>query len=159
MVASPVDLVASVCPLHADQEKRATRGMSGRSRHDSHMPNATSLTAALQPLLPLRIQHVEFADRTTLTVMGDGWSLNLLGDWTWSRGELVVTDADQPDAEDAVWDLCGLDLVGLHFPDPAFDGDCSFNLSDGSLEVRSDRSGWETWTYRHEDLDVVYVGL
>ena len=123
------------------------------------MPDATSLTTALPPLLPLRIQHVAFHDGATLTVVGDRWSLNLLGDWAWRRCDVLLTDAEQPGAEDAVWGLCGLDLVGLHFPDPTFDGDCSFTLSDGSLEVRSDRSGWETWTFRHEGLDLVYVGL
>jgi hypothetical protein len=122
------------------------------------MPDATSLMTALQPLLPLRIREVEFHDRTTLTVVGDEWSLNLLGDWAWRRGEAMVTDAEQPEAEDAVWDLCGLDLVGLHFPDPSFAGDCSFTLSDGSIVVRSDRTGWDTWTFRHEALAVVYVG-
>ena len=39
------------------------------------------------------------------------------------------------------------------------DGDCEFVLSNGSLGVRSDRSGWETWTYRHDGLEVVFVGL
>lgn len=123
------------------------------------MPDVTSLATALRPLLPLRVQQAELHSGTTLTVTGDGWSLNLLGDWKWCRGEVVVTDAQQPDAEDAVWDLCGLDVVGLRFPNPTFEGDCSFILSDGSLDVRSDRSGWETWTYSHEALDAVYVGL
>lgn len=70
-----------------------------------------------------------------------------------------MADQNQPDTEDAVWDLCGVELIAARFPDPACSGDCLFILSDGSLDVRSDRSGWETWTYRHDDLDVVYVGL
>lgn len=123
------------------------------------MPDATtSLTTALRPLLPLRIRQVEFHDGTTLTILGDEWSLNLLGEWAWRRGEVYVTSAEQPNAEDVVWDLCGLDLVGLDFPDPMFAGDCSFDLCDGSLDVRSDRSGWDTWIFRHEDLPLVYVG-
>ena len=123
------------------------------------MSEATALRSALGPLWPLRIQQVELYDGTTLTVFGDRWSLNLLGVWAWRRGELLVTGADSPDAEDAVWDLCGLDLVAVHFPDAAFDGDCTFTLSDGSLEVLSARSGWETWTFHHEALDMVYVGV
>jgi hypothetical protein len=140
-------------------DRRAYRGTCGRStRHDSYMPDATSLASALQPLLPLGIVEVEF-HHGTLTVVGDHWSLNLMGDWAWQRDAVVVTDSDQPTAEHAVWDLCGMQVVEVRFPDPAFDGDSSFILSDGSLEVRSDRSGWETWTFRHDDLDVVYVGL
>jgi hypothetical protein len=71
------------------------------------VPNAISLAAALQPLLPLRIEEVQFR-HGTLTVIGDRWSLNLIGEWEWRRGPVVVTDQDQPDAEDAVWNLCGL---------------------------------------------------
>lgn len=123
------------------------------------MHDATiSLTTALQPFLPLRIRQVELHAGTTLTVVGDDWSLNLLGEWSWRKGEVRVTDAEQPDAADAVWDMCGLDLVGLHFPNAAFAGDCSFALSDGCLEVWSDRTGWDTWIFRHKALDVVYVG-
>ena len=51
-----------------------------------------------------------------------------------------------------------MQVVEVRFPDAAFDGDCSFILSDGSLHVRSDRKGWETWTFMRDDLDVVYVG-
>lgn len=122
------------------------------------MPDTTSLSAALQPLVPLRVRQVECQDGTTLSVVGDEWSLNVVGDWAWRRGEVLVAAAGQPDVEDVVWDLCGLDLVGLHFPDPAFAGDCSFTLSDGRLDVCSDRTGWDTWTFRHEALNVVYVG-
>lgn len=90
---------------------------------------------------------------------GHQWSLNLIGDWEWSREGLVVTESGAPDAEDAAWDLCGADLIKVQFPDPAFDGNCIFVLSDGALHARSDRSGWETWTFRHDHLPVVYVGL
>ncbi|MGA8247548.1 MAG: hypothetical protein WB797_11640 [Nocardioides sp.] len=122
------------------------------------MQDATSLGASLPPLLPLRIGTVEHA-APTLTVIGERWSLVLLGDWSWCRDDLVVTGSARPGAEDAVLDLCGSKVIGIDFPDPDFDGDCSFRLSDGSLEVRSDRSGWETWTFHHDDLDVVFVGL
>lgn len=122
------------------------------------MQDAPSLGVALRPLLPLRIGEVEYLD-PTLTVIGERWSLVLLGDWSWRRGDGVVTSSAQPGVEDAVWDLCGFEVIGINFPDPAFDGDCSFSLSDGSLDVRSDRSGWETWTFHHDDLDVVFVGL
>src|SRR5262245_47165830 len=122
------------------------------------MAPATTLALAVEPLMPLQIRAVEY-HYPTLVAIGERWSLALLGEWAWLRDGVVVTDWDHPTAEDAVWDLCGLELIGVHFPDPAFDGDCSFSLSDGSLEVRSDRSGYETWTFTHDDLEVVFVGL
>lgn len=121
------------------------------------MHDATSLAAAIRPLVPLRVRQVEYHD-PMLTVIGDRWSLALIGEWTWRRGDQVAATFGEPNTEDAVWDLCGLDLVDVRFPDPAFDGDCSFVLSDGRIEVRSDRSGFETWTFRHDALDVVFVG-
>lgn len=122
------------------------------------VPNATSLTGALHPLVPLRIGAVE-TQNGSLTVIGERWSLAVVGQWVWLREGVLVTGWDQPAAEDAVWDLCGVELLRVDFPDPSFDGDCSFGLSDGTLDVRSDRSGWETWTFRHDDLEVVFVGL
>lgn len=121
------------------------------------VPDATSLAVALEPLVPLRIDFVEFHEGT-LTVIGERWSLVLVGHWTWHRNGAPVTGWDQPDSEDAVWDLCGLELLRVNFPDPACDGNCSFGLSDGSLDARPDRTGWETWTFHHEDLNVVFVG-
>lgn len=122
------------------------------------VPDATSLAVALEPLVPLRIRSVEF-HHGSLTVIGERWSLAVVGVWTWHREGVLVTGWDQPGAEDTVWDLCGLELLGADFPDPSFDGDCSFGLSDGVLDIRSDRTGWETWVFHHDDLDVVFVGL
>jgi hypothetical protein len=122
------------------------------------MQDATSLSIAVLPLLPLRIGAVEYND-PALVMIGDGWSLTLVGAWTWRRDGGVVTGWDSPGAVDAVWDLCGTEVIGVNFPDPAFDGDCSFSLTDGCLDVRSDRSGYETWTFQHEALDVVFVGV
>lgn len=122
------------------------------------MPSASYLAVALQPLLPLQINAVEFHE-PSLTVIGERWSLAVVGEWAWHRGGVRVTGWDEPSAEDAVWDLCGSELVGVKFPNPEFDGDCSFSLSNGSLDVRSDRTGWETWTFHHDDLETVYVGL
>jgi hypothetical protein len=123
------------------------------------MQDATSLAADLSPLLPLLIRRAEVVSGINLSIGGDAWSLNVMADWAWQRSGVVVADADQPDAADAVWDLCGLDLLAVHFPDPECSGDCSFILSDGSLDVRSDRTGWESWTLQHDSLHVVYVGL
>lgn len=110
------------------------------------------------PLVPLCIQTVEYED-PSLVVIGDGWSLAFLGSWAWRRGDAVVTEWGEPATSDAVWDLCGLDLLAVRFPNAPGTGDCSFDLSDGGfLEVRSDHSGYETWTFRHDDLDVVFVG-
>jgi hypothetical protein len=118
---------------------------------------AASLAVALRPLLPLRIRGVWFF-HSSLIVTGDRWSLAVVGEWTWHRDGVLVTGWSQPAAENAVWDLCGLELLAVNFPDPAVDGDCSFCLSDGSLDFRSDRTGWETWTFHHDAL-VVFVGL
>jgi hypothetical protein len=46
------------------------------------MPAATSLAVALRPLLPLRIGSVEF-HHSALTVVGERWSLAIVGEWTW----------------------------------------------------------------------------
>lgn len=126
--------------------------------HDAAMPDASSLVVALRPLLPLRIGTVEYND-PRLIVLGDRWSLALLGDWTWRCDGGVVTSCGGAGAEDAVWHLCGSEVIGVSFADPAFNGDCSFRLSNGSLDITSDRSGWETRTFHHDELDVVFVGL
>lgn len=122
------------------------------------MDDATPLAAAIRPLLPLRVRQVEYYD-PMLTVIGDGWSAALIGEWTWYRSDQVVTVGGDAGAADVIWDLCGLDLLEVSFPDPGFDGDCVFVLSDGRIEARSDRSGFETWTFRHDVLDTVFVGL
>lgn len=122
------------------------------------MPDVASLTVALQPLVPLRIGAVEF-HHGLLTVIGDRWSLAVVGDWAWLRNGVLVTDWDAPEAEDAVWDLCGLDVLGAEFSGASSTGDCRFVLSDGTLDITSDGSGWETWTFHHDDLGVVFVGL
>ena len=55
--------------------------------------------------------------------------------------------------------MCGLDLIAVRFPNSGSTGDCAFDLSDGGFLVgRSDRSGYDTWTFSHEDLEVVFVG-
>lgn len=121
--------------------------------------DATSLAAALGPLVPLRIEAVEFYSGGLLTVIGERWSLNFVGEWAWRRQGVLVTGGNQPGAEDVVWDLCGVQLLGANFPDASFDGNCTFVLSDGTLDAMSDGTGWETWVFRHVDLDNVFVGL
>lgn len=79
------------------------------------MRNGTAVAAALQPLLPLPIETVELQSGT-LTIIGDAWSLNLIGEWTWHGDGDVVTGARQPAAEDIAWELRGFQLVGVHFP-------------------------------------------
>ena len=122
------------------------------------MPDTTSLAQALQSLVPLRVKMVE-NDPGSLVLIGERWSLAVLGEWVWRRDGVLVTGRDQPESDDTTWDLSGLDLTGATFPDPSSTGDCIFSLSDGVLEVRSDRTGWETWTFHHDDLDVIFVGL
>ncbi|WP_153302829.1 hypothetical protein [Aeromicrobium choanae] len=123
----------------------------------SLVANGTSLTDALRTLVPLRIQAVEF-NNGTLVLIGERWSLAVVGEWMWIREGVLETDWSQAGAEDTVWNLCGVHLLGAEFSDPVFAGDCSFRLSDGTLEIRSDRTGWETWTFRHEVLGIIYVG-
>ncbi|MBO1752547.1 hypothetical protein J4G33_12110 [Actinotalea sp. BY-33] len=122
------------------------------------MDDATGLAAAIRPLTPLRVQQVEY-NAPMLTVVGGGWSVALTGEWTWYRGDQVVAAWGDASAEDAVWDLCGLDLLDVVFPDLGFAGDCVFVLSDGRIEARSDRTGFETWAFEHEALDTVFIGL
>jgi len=122
------------------------------------MGDATSLGRELRTLVPLRIHEVQDSD-PMLTIVGDDWSATLVGEWARRRGDQVVTSWGGADAEDVVGDLCGLDLVDVLFPDPNFDGDCSFILSDGHLDVRSDRSGFETLTFGHAKLGTDFVGL
>lgn len=122
------------------------------------MDDATSLGKELCALAPLRIRGVQYSG-PTLTIVGDDWSAAFTGEWAWRRGDQVVTFWGDTDAEDVVWDLCGLDLVEVLVADPSFAGDCSFVLSDGRRDVRSDRSGFEAWISRHGRLDTVFVGL
>lgn len=106
----------------------------------------------------LRVQQVEYND-PMLTVVGHGCSVALIGEWTWYRSDQVVTVGGDAGAEDIIWDLCGLDLLEILFPDSGFDADCVFVLSDGRIEARSDQSGFEMCTFRHEAIDTVLVGL
>ncbi len=156
-LASPANGSAASSPRTIGVTVRIAAN-SGDEEMMPPMQDATSLATALQPLLPLRIGAVEL-NYPSLVVVGERWSVALLAEWTWRRDSVVVTDWDTPRAEDVVWELCGLELLGVSFPDPAYDGDCSFTLSDGALDVRSDRSGYESWTFRHDDLDIVFVGL
>ena len=60
-------------------------------------------------------------------------------------------------AEDEVWDLCGLDMLGV-VPGSAEPSAVSFGLSDGStLAALSDGTTYEPWTLRHDDLPIVFV--
>ncbi|MCF6379070.1 hypothetical protein L2K70_15745 [Nocardioides KLBMP 9356] len=117
---------------------------------------AVELAAAAQPLLPLRIRAVEFQD-PMVVVMGERWSLALLGPWAWTRASTVEVDWRDDDAEHRVWDLCGMDVLGVvpGTAEPAV----SFRLSDGSsLSALPDDTTYEQWTFRHHDLAVVFVG-
>lgn len=122
-----------------------------------HVGVAVKLASAAQPLLPLRIQTVEFQD-PMVTVIGERWSLVLLGPWAWTRAGAVEVDWRDDVAEHRVWDLCGKDVVGVvpGTAEPAI----SFRLSDGSsLSALPDATTYEQWTFHHDDLAVVFVGL
>lgn len=123
------------------------------------MSDTPSIALALRSVMPLQISAVEY-EHPTLVVIGEHWSLALVGPWQWRREGISVTAYGGPDTEDTVWDLCGLAVTDAHFADANSTGVCSFRLSDGgSLDTQSDRSGYETWTLRHDDLDRILVGI
>lgn len=71
-------------------------------RHDVRVTTAGELAAALQPLVPLRIREVEFQD-PVLIVIGDHWSLALVGPWSWRRARGVEVNWLNDEAEDKAW--------------------------------------------------------
>jgi hypothetical protein len=115
-----------------------------------------ALVQALAPLLPLHVRTAEFTD-PTLTLTGAVWSLAVTCPWVWRRADGSTVDWADPATADEVWDLCGLDIVGV----PASSTqpvDPAFLLSDGGrLDVVVD-SDWDPWILRHERLNVVFVG-
>jgi hypothetical protein len=121
------------------------------------MTEIESLAAVLASLAPLQIREMHH-HAPALTVLGDGWSLSRMGAWTWRRNGAVVADGGNASASDELWSLCGLELLAVRFSNASRPGDCAFDLSDGgSLETRSDRTGEDTWVFRHDDLDRVFV--
>ncbi len=118
------------------------------------MAPVDELAVVVAPLLPLRINEVEYSD-PHLMVMGAGWSLALIGAWEWRVGGRVVTEWGEDTTEDVVWDLVGHSLIGVSGAKDTAD----FALSGGGvLQVHGDRSGYEFWTFHHRALPVVYVG-
>lgn len=118
------------------------------------MEPVDELAVVLAPLLPLRIDEVEYSD-PHLMVMGAAWSLTLTGAWEWKAGTRVVTEWGEDTAEDVVWDLVGHSLSGVSGAKDTVD----FGLSGGGvIRAHSDGSGHEFWTFHHRALPVVYVG-
>ena len=133
------------------------RHVSAFHRHDVSVTIAEELAAAVRPLLPLRIREVDFQDPMVM-VIGDRWSLALVGAWSWRRTGGVEVDWRDDEAEHEVWDLCGLDVLDVvpGNPEPTV----SFALSYGSaLSALSDESSYEQWTFRHDGLSAVFVSL
>lgn len=127
------------------------------SRQHAHVSETPLFTAALRRVLPLQIDEVQFND-PMLVMIGESWSLALVGAWEWRRDGNAVTSWGEPDAGDQVWDLCGLAVTDVLFRDATAAGDCAFSLSDGTaINTHSDHSGYETWTLTHNDLDFVLV--
>ena len=129
-----------------------------RWRHDGVVTDVESLAAAFATLVPLQIREMHH-HAPALTVLGDGWSLSLLGAWTWQRNGAVVAEGGNDSGSDELWALCGLEVLAVRLLKASCLGDCAFDLSDGgSLETRSDRTGNDTWLFRHDDLDRVFIG-
>jgi len=77
--------------------------------------------------------------------------------WVWLRADGSTVDWADPTTADEAWDLCGLDIIGVHATSTK-SVDPVFFLSDGGqLDVVVD-SDWDPWTFRHEQLNVVFVG-
>jgi hypothetical protein len=115
------------------------------------------LAGAVQPLLPLRIRKVEFQDPMVI-VIGDHWSLTLVGPWSWRRTGGIEVDWRNDDLAHEVWDLRGLDVraVAPGSVEPAI----ASGPSDGSaLAALPDETSYDQWTFRHDDLPVTFVGL
>jgi hypothetical protein len=115
-----------------------------------------ALVEALAPLLPLRVRTAEFTD-PTLILTSEVWSLAVTCAWVWRRTDGSTVDWADPTTADEVWDLCGLDIIGVQATSTE-SVDPVFCLSDGGrLDVVVD-SDWDPWTFRHEQLNVVFVG-
>jgi hypothetical protein len=71
---------------------------------------------------------------------------------------VFVAEGGELDAGDAAGNLIGHAIVAVGPLDPRW-ADVSFALSGGGhLELRSDRSGWDSWSFHHDDLEQVFVG-
>lgn len=122
------------------------------------MTDTESLAATFANVVPLRIREMH-QHAPALTVLGDGWSLSLLGAWTWQRNGAVVADGRNASGLDDLWALCGLEVLAVRLLNASCSGDCAFDMSDGgSLETRSDRTGKDTWLFMHDDLGRVLIG-
>lgn len=132
--------------------------LSAFHSHDEPMAVPEELSTAVQHLLPLRIRAVEFQD-PMVSVIGDRWSLALVGPWAWRRTGGVAVDWRAYEAEHVIWELCGLDVIDV-VPGNGEPTAVCFELSDGSaLAALPDETTYELWTFRHDDLPVVFVGL
>jgi hypothetical protein len=105
------------------------------------------LREALRPLLPLRIEWLEYQD-PVLTVGGDDWSLALVCPWRLQRAGTTVTAWDLEGVEDASWDLVGHQINRVERRKAGEDEYPAFELSDGlRLEVIAD-SDVDPWVLR-----------
>lgn len=115
------------------------------------------LAAAVAGLLPLRVRAVDHHD-PTLVLLGDGWSLALLGDWVWQRGGEADVPSTGVSTADEVWELVGVAVVGVAPFGSAAAGSTTFLLSGGGQLHVPAEAGWDTWVLRHGALGAVFVG-
>ncbi len=106
----------------------------------------------MPPSAPLRIQTVEY-EHPTLIVTAVRSPSFAQG---WHRDGVVAEWASQPPR--AQFGTCAASTcLEVQFSTPSDPGDCSFHLSGGSsLDTQWDRSGYDTWTFKHNDLGVVF---
>lgn len=102
----------------------------------------TLIANALEPLLPLRINEVQFVD-PAFTLVGDNWSLNMLCPWRIRKAGALWSSCSEPDRADKVWDLVGHEILGVAgLPgavDPVFELSGSLSLE---LFADTDTDPW-----------------
>lgn len=117
---------------------------------------ADRMNEAAHDLLPLRVRSIETND-PVLVLIGDDWHIAITCSWKWRRTDGSQVEDGDSGAEDAVWDLCGVDVSAFGVPDSS-DVGLVLRLGDGSvLEVVPDH-GWDPWVFNHAALEVTFVG-
>lgn len=115
------------------------------------------LSAALDALLPLRIDWVEYQD-PILTLGGERWALALACPWRLMEGPTAVTAWDEPGVEDESWNLVGHLITAVR---PRLDGnseDPAFSISGALvLEVLAD-TDLDPWVLRLDLTGKTFVG-
>lgn len=123
---------------------------------DSHRVKTMmdELLSHVVPLLPLRIQEVEWND-PVLTISGPGWALAIVSPWRIVADSRLVYGWVHPAVEDLVWDLCGQSIVKIGVQSSLAPVDPVLHLSSGgAIEIFS-QSGIDPWTLHLPEMTFV----